>query len=71
LGAGNGEMLKIFIESFKKFEKFNNSCKIFIYEKSPELPYGYPSSIILSLMPPLWFRKMNPLVPKKMKISRV
>ena len=37
LGAGNGEMLKIFIESFKKFEKFNNSCKIFIYEKSPTL----------------------------------
>ena len=37
LGAGNGEMIKVFIESFKKFEKFNNSCKIFIYEKSPTL----------------------------------
>lgn len=37
------------------------------YEESPELPYGYPSSIILSLVPPLWFRTVNPLVPKKMK----
>ena len=37
LGAGNGEMIKIFIESFRRFEEFNNSCKIFIYEKSPTL----------------------------------
>ena len=52
-------------KSSKKYQVLDS------YEKSPELPYGYPSSIILSLMPPLWFRKMNPLVPKKMKISRV
>ena len=37
------------------------------FEKSPELPFGYPSSIILSLFPPLWFRAINPLVPEKMK----
>ena len=37
LGAGNGEMMKIFIESFKKFPIFNNACKIYIYEKSPKL----------------------------------
>ena len=52
-------------KSSKKYQVLDS------YEKSPELPYGYPSSIILSLMPPLWFRKMNPLVPKKMKISQV
>ena len=37
LGAGNGEMMKIFIESFKNFPIFFNSCKIIIYEKSPSL----------------------------------
>ena len=52
-------------KSSKKYQVLDS------YEQSPELPYGYPSSIILSLIPPLWFRKINPLVPKKMKISRV
>ena len=37
------------------------------FKESPELPFGYPSSIILSLFPPIWFKIMNPLVPKKMK----
>ncbi|MGC6422351.1 MAG: alkane 1-monooxygenase [Flavobacteriaceae bacterium] len=26
---------------------------------SPQLPYGYPSSMVLSMIPPLWFRKMD------------
>lgn len=29
------------------------------YDESPQLPYGYPASILLSLAPPLWFRHMN------------
>ena len=33
------------------------------YETSPQLPYGYPTSILLALIPPLWFRIVNPLVP--------
>ena len=37
LGAGNGEMMKMMIESFKKFPTFHNSCSIIIYEKSPSL----------------------------------
>jgi NADH dehydrogenase [ubiquinone] 1 alpha subcomplex assembly factor 7 len=37
LGAGNGEMMKVIIESFKKFPSFINSCNIIIYEKSPKL----------------------------------
>jgi alkane 1-monooxygenase len=37
------------------------------HEKSPTLPMGYPASILLSLLPPLWFYIINPLVPKKMK----
>lgn len=32
------------------------------FEESPQLPFGYPTSIILSLLPPLWFRMMNPRV---------
>ena len=31
-------------------------------EESPQLPLGYPASIVLALIPTLWFKKMNPLV---------
>ena len=34
LGAGNGEMMKIMIESFKNFPNFFNSCNLLIHEKS-------------------------------------
>ena len=34
LGAGNGEMMKILIESFKNFPNFFKLCNIYIYEKS-------------------------------------
>ncbi len=37
LGAGNGEMMKVIIESFQNFPIFLNACKIFIHEKSPSL----------------------------------
>ena len=37
LGAGNGEMMKVMIESFIKFPSFLKSCNIIIYEKSPSL----------------------------------
>ena len=37
LGAGNGEMMKIMVESFKRFPTFLNCCKIIIHEKSPKL----------------------------------
>ena len=30
--------------------------------ESPQLPYGYPTSILLSMVPPLWFKIMNPRV---------
>ena len=29
------------------------------FEESPQLPQGYPASMLLSLVPPLWFRVMN------------
>ena len=37
LGAGNGEMMRILIESSKNFPNFFNSLNIFIHEKSPKL----------------------------------
>ena len=37
LGAGNGEMMKIIIESFQNFPLFLESCNLMIHEKSPTL----------------------------------
>ena len=37
------------------------------YEQSPEMPFGYPTSMVMSLIPPLWFYIMNKRVPEKMK----
>ena len=37
LGAGNGEMMKVLIESFQNFPSFLESCNIIIHEKSPIL----------------------------------
>ena len=34
LGAGNGEMMKVLVNTFNKFPQFKNSCKINILEKS-------------------------------------
>lgn len=46
--------------SSKKYQVLN--C----HEDSPQLPYGYPTSILISLCPPLWFYIMNKRVPKDM-----
>nr|WP_299344933.1 alkane 1-monooxygenase [Allomuricauda sp.] len=37
------------------------------HDISPQMPFGYPTSMVLSLMPPLWFYIMNPRIPKEMK----
>ncbi|MDF1698789.1 MAG: alkane 1-monooxygenase [Saprospiraceae bacterium] len=29
------------------------------HDESPQLPYGYPGSMLLSFIPPLWFKIMN------------
>ena len=39
------------------------------YDESPQLPYGYPTSMGIALIPPLWFRIMNPRVPKAMILT--
>jgi alkane 1-monooxygenase len=30
------------------------------YNESPQLPFGYPTMILAALLPPLWFRMINP-----------
>ena len=37
LGAGNGEMMKVLVESFQNFPLFLKSCNLVIHEKSPTL----------------------------------
>ncbi|WP_347923235.1 alkane 1-monooxygenase [Pontimicrobium sp. SW4] len=36
------------------------------HENSPQLPYGYPTSMVLALFPPFWFSIMNKRVPREM-----
>ncbi|NAY91678.1 alkane 1-monooxygenase [Muricauda sp. JGD-17] len=37
------------------------------HDTSPQMPYGYPTSMVLSFFPPIWFRIMNPRIPEEMK----
>lgn len=46
--------------SNKKYQLLD--CK----EEAPQLPYGYPTSMVLSLIPGLWFSIMNRRVPEEM-----
>ena len=36
------------------------------HEESPQMPFGYPTSMVLSMIPPLWFKIMNKRIPKRM-----
>lgn len=33
------------------------------HDVSPQMPYGYPTSMVLSFVPPLWFKIMNKKIP--------
>jgi alkane 1-monooxygenase len=46
---------------YKANKEYQN---LIYYDESPQLPYGYPTSILLSLVPPLWFKVMNPRIPQ-------
>tara|TARA_R110000772_G_scaffold218169_1_gene328776 strand:- start:638 stop:1687 length:1050 start_codon:yes stop_codon:yes gene_type:complete len=37
------------------------------HETSPQMPFGYPTSMVLALVPPLWFSIMNKRIPYEMK----
>ena len=34
------------------------------FDESPQLPFGYPGSMLLSLFPPIWFKVMDEKVPQ-------
>ena len=36
------------------------------HDESPQMPFGYPTSMVLAMIPPLWFHIMNKRVPKEM-----
>ncbi len=38
------------------------------FEESPQLPLGYPASMLLALLPPVWFGYMNDKVKKYSKV---
>lgn len=44
--------------SFRRYQSLRH------HEDSPQLPAGYATMVLIALIPPLWFRVMNPRVPK-------
>jgi len=44
-------------KSAKKFQILDH------HDNSPQLPFGYPTSMLISLVPPLWFKLMDGRVP--------
>lgn len=48
--------------------KANKPYQILEYhQESPQLPFGYPTSMVLSFIPPIWFYIMNKRIPNDMK----
>ena len=39
------------------------------HDDAPQLPTGYPGSMILSLVPPVWFYLMNPRIKELQKTN--
>lgn len=39
------------------------------HDESPQMPFGYPTSMVLAMFPPLWFKIMNKRVPKEMILA--
>jgi len=39
------------------------------HDESPQMPYGYPTSMVIAMFPPLWFSIMNKRVPKQMILN--
>ena len=59
LGAGNGEMMKILIETFQNFPIFFESCSFIIHEKSPSLIKIQKEKLYKNKV--LWLTKINKL----------
>jgi len=59
LGAGNGEMMRVLVNTFNKFPQFKNSCKINILEKSKLLQQTQKANI--KNMKIKWLNNLNEL----------
>ncbi|MSP10003.1 MAG: SAM-dependent methyltransferase [Pelagibacteraceae bacterium] len=57
LGSGNGEMMEILIESFKKFPNFLKSCNLIIHEKSQLLIKSQKKNINYKNI--IWISNLN------------
>lgn len=49
---------------FKSTKKYQT---LDYHDISPQMPFGYPTSMLLALVPPLWFSIMNKRIPVEMK----
>ncbi|MDB4505710.1 MAG: alkane 1-monooxygenase [Saprospiraceae bacterium] len=64
----NHEMGRIFLYELTRHSDhhFKSTRKFQVlrhFDDSPQLPYGYPGSMLISFLPPLWFKLMNDKVP--------
>ena len=59
LGAGNGEMMRVLVDTFNKFPQFKNSCKINILEKSALLKQAQKAKIKSTKIK--WLNNLNEL----------
>jgi NADH dehydrogenase [ubiquinone] 1 alpha subcomplex assembly factor 7 len=59
LGAGNGEMMKVLIESFQNFPSFLDSCNLIIHEKSPSLIKIQKKKLVKTKI--IWISKIDKL----------
>jgi alkane 1-monooxygenase len=41
------------------------------FDESPQLPVGYPAAMLLAMVPPLWFRTMNPLAQNTVRNKNI
>ncbi|TXD82625.1 alkane 1-monooxygenase [Subsaximicrobium wynnwilliamsii] len=39
------------------------------HDESPQMPFGYPTSMVLAMVPPIWFKIMNKRVPRQMLLN--
>ncbi len=65
----NHEIGRIFLYELTRHSdhhfKSNRQYQILRHlDESPQLPFGYPMSILIALVPPLWFALMNPRIEK-------
>jgi len=56
-GAGNGEMMKVIIESFQNFPDFLKTCNFIIHEKSPSLIKIQKKKLLKTKV--LWISKIS------------